>query len=115
MLLQGGQWNDQRLLEPETVQRMTANQLPPAMLPIHLGEQRVGVGFGYGFSVVVNRVPLSPHTPLQEYGWGGAASTHFWISPQHDLAVVALTQKMPFTLDLENRVKSIVYRSILPT
>jgi len=112
MLTNLGQWNGNRLLAPETVQQMTTNQLSPEMMPIDLAGKRVGVGFGYGFSVVVGRVPLATFTPLHEYGWGGAASTHFWISPQHDLVGIALTQKMPFTLDLENHVKRFVYRAV---
>lgn len=113
MLTQSGQWNGHRLLQPETVRQMTTNHLSTTMMPIDLAGKRVGVGFGYGFSVVVGRVPLAPFTPLDEYGWGGAASTHFWISPRHDLAAVALTQKTPFTFDLENHVKRFVYRAII--
>jgi CubicO group peptidase (beta-lactamase class C family) len=100
------------LLQNDTIERMTSNQLPPELLPIYFAGPRTGLGFGLGVSVVIGRVPLVPSSPLSEYGWGGAASTHFWISPQHQLACIAMTQKMPFTYDLENRVKSIVYRAI---
>ena len=48
-----------------------------------------------------------------EYGWGGAASTHFWISPKDELAVVALSQFMPFTPRLQNVVKPLVYKAIV--
>ena len=47
-----------------------------------------------------------------EYGWGGAASTHFWISPKDDLVVVALSQFMPFSRRLQNAVKPLVYDAI---
>lgn len=112
MLGSGGIWNGRRVLGAEAVQRLVSNQLPEALLPIDLGGPRTGVGFGFGGSVVVGRLPLAPFVPLGEFGWSGNGSTHFWISPSDELAVVAVTQKLPFTFDLENRVKRIVYRAI---
>lgn len=113
MMLNQGELNAHRLLRPETVAEMTRNQLSPALFPIAVnGEQRAGVGFGLGFSVVVEEIPDAPFVPPGEYGWGGAASTHFWISPKHELAVVVLTQNMPFTLQLEVAVKPLIYDAI---
>ncbi len=51
--------------------------------------------------------------PLGEYGWDGAASTHFWVSPEDELAVVALSQKMPFTFLLKETVQRLVYDAIV--
>ena len=50
---------------------------------------------------------------MGEYGWGGAACTHFWISPHDELAVVVLTQHMPFSFLLEDAVKPLVYDAIV--
>jgi CubicO group peptidase (beta-lactamase class C family) len=47
------------------------------------------------------------------YGWGGAASTHFWISPKDELAVVVLSQHMPFSPQLESAMKPLVYDAIV--
>jgi CubicO group peptidase (beta-lactamase class C family) len=112
MLLHQGEYDGKRLLRAETIADMTRNQLPPEAYPIEIaGFKRTGVGFGLGFSVITDKVP-GAQVPLGEYGWGGAASTHFWISPQHDLAVVLLTQYMPFSLQLETAVKPLVYQAI---
>ena len=51
--------------------------------------------------------------PEGEYGWGGMASTHFWISPKDELIVIALSQRMPFSAQLENTVKPLIYDAIL--
>ena len=112
MLAAGGELGGRRLLRRETVQAMTANQLPDEAFPIAFGPiQRPGTGFGLGFSVQVNRDPLSA-SRIGEYGWGGAASTHFWISPKDELVVIALQQFMPFSTRLEQTIKPIVYESI---
>jgi CubicO group peptidase (beta-lactamase class C family) len=47
-----------------------------------------------------------------EYGWGGMASTHFWISPSDEIAVVALTQYIPYSNRAEQAVKPIIYEAI---
>lgn len=103
MLLNKGQLDSERLLRPETVEMMTKNQLPDSVRRGNDG------GFGLGFSVRLK----DGKSPKGEYGWGGAASTHFWISPEDELIVIALSQYMPFSVRLENAVKPIVYDSIL--
>ena len=113
MLLDRGTFQGKRLLRPETVGSMTVNQLLGSAYPISVsGDVRQGVGFGLGFSVVVEKNPAAPYIPLGEFGWGGAASTHFWISPADDLAVVLLTQHMPFSAQTAIAVKPIVYGAI---
>ncbi|MBL7154742.1 MAG: beta-lactamase family protein [Phycisphaerae bacterium] len=103
MLLNKGRLDGKRLLRTETVEMMTKNQLPEGVTRGDTG------GFGLGFSVRTGDGKF----PKGEYGWGGMASTHFWISPKHDLIVIALSQRMPFSGQLENAVKSIIYDSIL--
>ena len=113
MLLNGGELNGTRLLESGTVEQMTQNQLPKEAYPVTLGGTREGVGFGLGFSVVVETTEYTKDCHLGEYGWGGAASTHFWISPKDDLLVVVLTQHMPYSSQLEDAVKPLVYDALL--
>jgi CubicO group peptidase (beta-lactamase class C family) len=103
MLLNKGQLDGERLLQPKTVEMMTTNQLPDS---VRRGEDG---GFGLGFSVTLKDGKI----PKGEYGWGGAASTHFWISPKDELIVIALSQYMPYSGRLENAVKPIVYDSII--
>ena len=103
MMLNKGELDGKRLLRPETVEMMTTNQLPDSVKRDEDG------GFGLGFSVRLK----DGEFPKGEYGWGGAASTHFWISPKHDLIVIALSQYMPYSSRLEDAVKPIVYDSIL--
>lgn len=103
MLLNKGQLDGARLLRAETVEMMTSNQLPDGVYRNNNG------GFGLGFSVQM----VEGASPKGEYGWGGMASTHFWISPNDELAVVALSQRIPFSSQLENVIKPIIYNSII--
>jgi CubicO group peptidase (beta-lactamase class C family) len=113
MLCGGGEHDGVRLLKTETVHEMTRDQLPRGAYPIEVnGQRREGVGFGLGFSVVVESIPGFEFVPPGEFGWGGAASTHFWISPKDDLAVVVLSQHMPFSFQCEMAVKPIIYSAL---
>lgn len=114
MLRNRGELGGVRLLREETMAMMVRNQLPDELMPIAFGAQkRHGVGFGLGFSVRVGGSDWDPAAPVGEYGWGGAASTHFWISPKDDLIVVALQQYMPFSFLIESEVKPLVYDAVL--
>ena len=102
MLLNKGELDGRRLLATETVEMMTRNLLPDSV-------DWNGEGFGLGVSVQVTEGRYG----AGEYGWGGAASTHFWIHPQQELIVIALSQLRPFSGQLQKAVKSLVYESIV--
>lgn len=101
MLLNNGKLDNTKILKPKTVKMMRKNQLPA---PVKRNQ-----GFGLGFSIVLK----DGKSPKGHYGWGGAASTHFWISPKDDLIVIALSQRMPHSSQLENAVKPIIYDSFI--
>ena len=57
-----------------------------------------------------NGVPGS----VGEFGWGGAASTNFWIDPLEDLTVLLLTQLVPSgTYPLRPGIRSLVYQALV--
>ncbi len=96
MLLNGGVLDGNRLLGPKTVELMRANHLPADLVPIAIGtDVRAGYGFGLGVSVLMDLPATS--TPGSEgiYGWGGAATTQFWIDPNEDMLGIFMTQYMP--------------------
>lgn len=104
MLLGGGQLEGERLLSSRTVDLMMANHLSPVdfgQRPLAFGGSAdyanggLGLGFGLTGSVVVE--PASTGLPISAgtFGWGGAASTFFWVDPEEDLAVVFMTQLVP--------------------
>ena len=113
MIERGGALDGHRILRAQTVQLMTRNQLPEKAFPIYFGkEKRPGTGFGLGFSVRTAITSWDPAGHVGEYGWGGAASTHYWASPQDKLIVVTFEQIMPYQWDTEFGVKKIIYDAV---
>jgi CubicO group peptidase (beta-lactamase class C family) len=120
LLLNRGELDGVRLLGTRTVDFMTSNHLPGGAdlesfgRPLSSETAYDGVGFGLGFSIVLdpvhNRVLSSPG----EYAWGGAASTSFWCDPKEDIAVVFFTQLLPSgTHPLRTQLKQLVYQSLI--
>ncbi|MBA3279933.1 MAG: beta-lactamase family protein [Geodermatophilaceae bacterium] len=101
MLLGGGELDGVRLLSPRTVAFMTRNHLPGGAdlesygRPLYAETPLRGVGFGLGFSVVLDPVRYGTLASVGDYGWGGAASTAFWVDPAEELTCLFFTQLLP--------------------
>lgn len=100
MLLNKGELEGVRLLSPKTIALMTANHLPNGcdIADLSAGSDLFnesgyrGVGFGLGVAVMLDPVRAGIPGSPGEYGWGGMASTTFFIDPAEDMAVVFMTQ-----------------------
>ncbi|MBL8819678.1 MAG: beta-lactamase family protein [Planctomyces sp.] len=114
LMIQGdGEFQGKRYLKPETVAMMKTNQVPESVGWIKFGnEVRDGVGFSYGFSVRVKSSAWDPDGRVGEFGWGGMASTHYWVSPTDDLSVITLEQVLPYSFLTEFKVKGLIYDAI---
>ena len=92
MLLNGGELDGARLVSPMTIQRMTTNAVPASMLPLRIGIERYGYGFGLGFRVMLDVGRANGYSTIGEYGWSGAANTHVVIDPRQQLITLMMTQ-----------------------
>ena len=120
MLLNKGELDGVRLLGRKTVEYMTSNHLPgnvdlAAMgQPVFSETSFAGIGFGLGFSVVIDPPTASVLDSVGEYAWGGAASTYFWVDPVESLTVVFMTQLLPSsTWPIRRELKTLVYQAIV--
>ncbi|MGB0852153.1 MAG: serine hydrolase domain-containing protein [Pikeienuella sp.] len=99
MLRKGGSHNGARILSPSTIAFMRRNHLRgdiASMGPKSFAEMPMdGVGFGLGWSVMLD--PALARTPgnVGDFSWGGMASTIYWVDPVADLTCVFLTQLTP--------------------
>lgn len=114
MIANGGSFENKTYLKKKTVELMTTNQLPKHLPAISLGEEtRHGTGFGLGFAVrTAKEDRWDPHAPVGEFGWGGMASTHYWVSPKDELVVVTMEQTLPYNWNLERILKPLIYQAI---
>ena len=115
MISNQGKSKGHTFLKPETIKMMSSNRLPDSIPNIFFGtEQRPGVGFGLGFSVVTEaKTGWDDASSLDEFGWGGAASCHYWVSPKDNhLIVITLEQTTPYNWNMERALKPIVYETI---
>ncbi|MDE2747966.1 MAG: serine hydrolase [Chloroflexota bacterium] len=125
MLLNEGELDGARILGRKTVELMTGNHLPgncdlsgmgyllasetrPEGIGMGLGARynlrrggrrartvHDGVGFGLGGYVLLDAAAAQILGSPGEFGWGGAASTTFWIDAREELTAIFLTQLMP--------------------
>jgi CubicO group peptidase (beta-lactamase class C family) len=120
MLRRGGELDGARILGPRTVKFITANHLPggvdlAAVARGSAGETRYeGVGFGLGVYVMLDPAKALVPSSVGEYGWGGLASTAFWVDPAEELTVIFMTQLIPSTIyGFRPQLKAIVYGAIV--
>jgi CubicO group peptidase (beta-lactamase class C family) len=107
MLLNGGELDGARLLGPKTVELMTSN----AVGTLHNNGK---FGFGLGFEITEHVGRAGRPGSVGEFGWGGAYHTQMWVDPKEELVVVYMTQTLPSgPLDLQPRVRALIYSSIL--
>jgi CubicO group peptidase (beta-lactamase class C family) len=101
MLLDRGEFGGVRVLRPESVERMTRNQLPPRLMagPFGIGAQQIRPGFGHGYNCAVHYDPHQAGIPVGQgtFQWDGAAGTWFWVDPANDLFFIGMIQRFSET------------------
>ena len=120
MLLGDGELDGVRILGSRTVRLMRANHLPGGAdlqafgRPLHAETTFDGIGFGLGFSVVLDPVANRVASTAGEIAWGGAASTAFWVDPRERITAILLTQLLPSsTYPLRTQLRQLVYQALV--
>ncbi|MFY9782762.1 MAG: serine hydrolase domain-containing protein [Acidimicrobiales bacterium] len=120
MLLSGGELDGVRLLSSRTIDLMTQNHLPGDVdletiaLDSFSEFGYAGVGFGLGMSVITDQRKNKSLCTDGSFGWGGAASTAFWVDPNEDLTVGFYTQLLPSTTyPIRRDLQRLVYQALI--
>lgn len=120
MLANGGELNGARIIGRKTLSFMRRNHLPEGKdLPeVSVGAfsetPYAGSGFGLGFSVRTDTVKAQALGSEGEYGWGGMASTTFWVDPVEDVLVIFMTQLIPSSsYPVRQELRSMVYGALV--
>jgi CubicO group peptidase (beta-lactamase class C family) len=118
LMLGRGSIDGTRLLGRKTVELMTMNHLNGDMAA--MGQPRFsettyhGIGFGLGFSVMLDSAKAQIVGTPGEFSWGGMASTAFWIDPKEELAVVMMTQLIRSSqYPLRRELRVLTYQAIV--
>jgi CubicO group peptidase (beta-lactamase class C family) len=95
MLANGGALNGTRFVSRKTLDLMAMNHVPVHLFPLRISaDPMYGYGFGLGFSVLLDPAAAGRVASAGEFGWSGAAGTHFWIDPVEDVFAIFMTQYM---------------------
>jgi CubicO group peptidase (beta-lactamase class C family) len=107
MLVNRGELDGVRLLRRESVERMTRNGLPDAVL-----KQRGRGDMGWG--LINANVVLDPASPLGgEYSWDGTAGTIFWIDPARQMITLLFAPARPSNPDgIRQKFKALVQAAL---
>lgn len=117
-ILNEGELDGVRLLGRKSVALMLTNHLPGDLAsmgtPRFAESSYTGIGFGLGFSVMLDPARAQILGTPGEVAWGGVASTAFWIDPAEDLAVVLLTQLTPSSaLPIRRELRVLTYAALV--
>jgi CubicO group peptidase (beta-lactamase class C family) len=120
MLGFGGVLDGERIIGRKTLEYMTLNHLPGGRTLNELGQSTFseasmdGMGFGLGFSSLVDPAANAAVSSFGEFAWGGAASTAFWVDPVEEITCVFMTQFMPSShYGVRRQLKAVVYQALL--
>lgn len=79
LFLNNGEYNDQKIISPETLNEFTSEQFS--------GNRHRGYGFDK------QSPSLTPYSE-ESYGHSGFTGTYFWVDPKNDIYVVLLTNRV---------------------
>jgi CubicO group peptidase (beta-lactamase class C family) len=120
LLRRGGSYDGGRLLGSRTIAHMVRNHLPGNQdletfgRPLFAETPLRGVGFGLGFSMVIDPTRYGVVASPGDYSWGGAASTAFYVDPVEDVTVSFYTQLLPSsTLPIRNYLRALVNQALV--
>ena len=111
MLVNGGIYNNDRIISEESVQIMTdkyTNGYPdpnePYVFPDYAGNY-------IGFTFVVNENPEVDGSGSGKgtYGWSGYHNTHFWIDPLNKTYGLFMSRAIEFDFSIKKRFKQAFY------
>ena len=113
MLANGGELDGERILGRKTLELMHANHVPASLLPLEIGGLPMpGYGFGLGSRVLMDVAQSGAPGSVGEFGWSGAAKTHYWVDPKEEMVGLFMTQSM-MSFDLpEFDLRALAYQAI---
>ncbi|WP_460635458.1 serine hydrolase domain-containing protein [Larkinella harenae] len=99
MMLNGGTFNNKRILGRKTVEMMLRNQIGEAETSAYKDK------FGLGFQLVTTASSYGNEASPGTFGWGGMYCSEYTIDPSENLVLLVFTNVQPYTHSAEFRRK----------
>lgn len=107
MLLNGGTFNNSKLLSRKTIDIMTVNQI--GVNEVWDSKNKFGLGFEIVTTAGTTQLPGS----VDSFKWGGMYSTDYTIDPTEDMILLIYTNAHPFANpDINKRFRAMVYMAL---
>ncbi|GAB3917912.1 serine hydrolase domain-containing protein [Larkinella terrae] len=108
MMLNGGTFNNKRILGRKTVEMMLRNQI---------GESKTSAyndKFGLGFQLVTPESSYGDETSPGSFGWGGMYCSEYTIDPKENLVLLIFTNVQPYahSTEFRRKFKVAVYQAL---
>ena len=119
MLHTGFSQEGEKIISLETLKKATQNRIPLSYLPFEIKnfdiyelEENVfdSYGWGYGFRVNMQNNKFNNYG---EFGWGGAASTYFFVDRNKRISAVLMTQVFQGDINLQKDFYNHIYSQIV--
>jgi len=73
-----------------------------------------GMGFGFGFAVVQDKIQSKTIGSTGSYWWAGTANTYFYIDPKEELILILMIQFVPsYYYPIKKEFRELVYQAIV--
>lgn len=116
MLQNKGEYNGVRILGSRTVDLMTSNHISGVKMPDDefFGPLMAGMGFGFGFAVLLDNVQANIIGSKGSYWWSGSGNTYFYIDPEEDLVLILMMQFVPnFHYPVFKQLRVLSYQAVV--
>ena len=108
MMLNQGQFGNNRILSRKSVELMTTNHI--GSIPFSSD----GIRFGLGFGTVEELGGRGKLGSIGEFSWGGAYHSTYWVDPKEEMVVVYFTQLIPaLNINDHDKLRALIYQSII--
>ena len=105
LFLNKGMMNGQRILSPDSVDKMLENSIGDlrigkmtSLSPVMSADVELfpGTPMTHSFGFVRNEDDIPGMRSAGSQGWAGVLNSHYWFDPAKDVAAVIMTQSLPF-------------------
>lgn len=107
MLANDGTYKGVQIIKPETLARMRQDETSPEIRSKGLFFPGQGMGFGLGFSLVLDDTKQRPGNGT--FSWYGIAGTEFWVDPKNDMFMLFGIQDNTLTAEYQRKNRDFIY------